>query len=113
MMESILRQPAKIATSTILLLKPRIILSVAFTGFAAMVVAFQGMPPSDKTFYCISSLLLSAGGSAILNNIFDKEVDIMMSRLNKRAEAMQIVGEKFAILISGSLILISLFISFC
>lgn len=112
-MESILRQPAKIATSTILLLKPRIILSVAFTGFAAMVVAFQGMPPSDKTFYCISSLLLSAGGSAILNNIFDKEVDIMMSRLNKRAEAMQIVGEKFAILISGSLILISLFISFC
>jgi protoheme IX farnesyltransferase len=111
-MENILRQPAKIATSTLLLLKPRIILSVAFTGFAAMVLAFQGTPPIDKTFYCISSLLLSAGGAAMLNNILDKEVDILMSRLNKRVEAMQIVGERFAIFIAVSFILISLFISF-
>jgi protoheme IX farnesyltransferase len=111
-MENILRQPAKVATSTLLLLKPRIILSVAFTGFAAMVLAFQGTPPIDKTFYCISSLLLSAGGAAILNNVLDKEVDILMSRLNKRVEAMQIVGEKFAIFIAVSFILISLFISF-
>lgn len=111
-MENILRQPAKIATSTLLLLKPRIILSVAFTGFAAMVLAFQGTPPIDKTFYCISSLLLSAGGAAILNNILDKRVDILMSRLNKRVEAMQIVGERFAIFIAASFILISLFISF-
>lgn len=111
-MENILRQPAKIATSTLLLLKPRIILSVAFTGYAAMVLAFQGTPPIDKTFYCISSLLLSAGGAAILNNVLDKEVDILMSRLNKRVEAMQIVGEKFAIFIAVSFILISLFISF-
>ncbi len=111
-MENILRQPAKIATSTLLLLKPRIILSVAFTGFAAMVLAFQGTPPIDKTFYCISSLLLSAGGAAILNNVLDKEVDNLMSRLNKRVEAMQIVGEKFAIFIAVSFILISLFISF-
>jgi len=111
-MENILRQPAKIATSTLLLLKPRIILSVAFTGFAAMVLAFQGTPPVDKTFYCISSLLLSAGGAAILNNILDREVDILMSRLNKRVEAMQIVGERFAIFIAVSFILISLFISF-
>jgi len=111
-MENILRQPAKIATSTLLLLKPRIILSVAFTGFAAMVLAFQGIPPIDMTFYCIFSLLLSAGGAAILNNILDKQVDILMSRLNKRVEAMQIVGERFAIFIAGSFILISLFISF-
>lgn len=111
-MENILRQPAKIATSTLLLLKPRIILSVAFTGFAAMVLAFQGTPPLDKTFYCISSLLLSAGGAAILNNVLDKEVDILMSRLNKRVEAMQVVGEKFAIFIALSFISISLFISF-
>lgn len=111
-MENILRQPAKIATSTLLLLKPRIILSVAFTGFAAMVLAFQGTPPLDKIFYCISSLLLSAGGAAILNNILDKEVDILMSRLNKRVEAMQVVGERFAIFTALSFILISLFISF-
>jgi protoheme IX farnesyltransferase len=111
-MENILRQPAKIATSTLLLLKPRIILSVAFTGFAAMVLAFQGTPPLDKAFYCICSLLLSAGGAAILNNILDREVDVLMSRLNKRVEAMQIVGERFAIFTAFSFILISLFISF-
>jgi len=39
-------------------------------------------------------------------------VDILMSRLNKRVEAMQIVGERFAIFIAVSFILISLFISF-
>ena len=111
-MENILRQPARIATSTLLILKPRIILSVAFTGFAAMVLAFQGTPPLDKTFYCISSLLLSAGGAAIFNNILDREVDILMSRLNKRVEAMQVVGERLAIFIALSFILISLFISF-
>jgi protoheme IX farnesyltransferase len=85
---------------------------VAFTGFAAMVLAFQGRPPTDTAFYCISSLLLSAGGAAILNNILDKRVDILMSRLNRRVEAMQIVGERFAIFIAASFILIALFISF-
>ncbi len=111
-MENILRQPAKIATSTLLLIKPRIILSVAFTGFAAMVLALQGIPPIDKVFYCLLSLLLSAGGAAILNNILDREVDVLMSRLNKRVEAMQVVGERFAMFIAASFILISLFISF-
>ncbi len=111
-MENILREPAKIATSTLLLLKPRIILSVAFTGFAAMVLAFQGIPPIDMVSYCLLSLLLSAGGAAILNNILDREVDVLMSRLNKRVEAMQVVGERFAMFIAASFILISLFISF-
>jgi len=38
------RAPAKIVVSTILLSKPGIILSVAFTGFAGMVLAIRERP---------------------------------------------------------------------
>jgi protoheme IX farnesyltransferase len=58
------------------------------------------------------SLFLSASGSAILNNIFDKQIDIMMERLSRRVEALRVVGEKEAIFISIFFIAVSLFISF-
>jgi len=111
-MEKVERAPGKIAVSTLLLLKPRIILSVAFTGFAGIVLAYKGIPPFDLIFYCILSLLLSAGGAAILNNILDKQVDILMKRLEKRVEAMQVVGERLALVIALLFIFISLLISF-
>ncbi len=102
----------KIVSSTVLLLKPRIILSVGFTGFAGMVLAKGGIPSSDLTVFAISSLLLSASGAAILNNILDRNVDIFMERLTKRVEALEIVGEKAALLIASLFILVSLFVSF-
>jgi protoheme IX farnesyltransferase len=102
----------KIVASTVVLLKPRIIISVAFTGFAGMVLALRGIPSLDLTVFTISSLLLSAAGAAILNNILDKEVDIFMERLTKRVEALEVVGEKTALLIALIFITVSLFISF-
>jgi heme O synthase-like polyprenyltransferase len=38
------RSSSKILTSTVLLLKPGIMLSVTFTGFAGMVIGQQGQP---------------------------------------------------------------------
>lgn len=102
----------KIVASTVVLLKPRIIISVGFTGFAGMVLALRGIPSLDLTVFTISSLLLSAAGAAILNNILDKEVDIFMERLTKRVEALEVVGEKTALLIALIFITVSLFISF-
>jgi protoheme IX farnesyltransferase len=106
------RAPAKIVVSTILLSKPGIILSVAFTGFAGMVLANRGIPPLGLTLMAVLSLLLSAAGSAILNNVLDKQIDTLMSRLSKRVDALEVVGEKTATLISLVFIAISLFISF-
>ena len=110
--EHIDRAPAKIVVSTILLSKPGIILSVAFTGFAGMVLANRGIPPLGLTVKVVFSLLLSAAGSAILNNVLDKQLDILMSRLSKRVDALEVVGEKTAVLISLIFITVSLFISF-
>jgi protoheme IX farnesyltransferase len=106
------RAAGKILVSTILLSKPRIILSVAFTGFTGMVLAYRGVPPSDLILFCVSSLLFSAAGAAILNNLLDKQVDVLMERLTKRVEALKVVGERLALIISLSLIAVSLFISF-
>ena len=110
--EQVNRAPAKIVVSTILLSKPGIIVSVAFTGFAGMVLAARGIPSPGLIFTAVISLLLSAAGSAILNNVLDKQIDILMSRLSKRVDALEVVGEKTAVIISLVFIAVSLFISF-
>ncbi|MFI5323430.1 MAG: heme o synthase [Thermodesulfobacteriota bacterium] len=110
--EHIDRAPAKIVVSTILLSKPGIILSVAFTGLAGMVLANRGLTPLGLTIEAVLALLLSAAGSAILNNVLDKELDVLMSRLSKRVDALEVVGEKTAVIIAVVFIAVSLFISF-
>jgi protoheme IX farnesyltransferase len=77
-----------------------------------MVLANRGIPPLGLTLMAVLSLLLSAAGSAILNNVLDKQIDTLMSRLSKRVDALEVVGEKTATLISLVFIAISLFISF-
>ena len=80
--------PAKIVVSTILLAKPGIIVSVAFTGFAGLVLANRGIPDLNLLVLALVSLLLSAGGSAILNNVLDQEIDTLMNRLSKRVDLL-------------------------
>ena len=93
-MEQVQKAPSNIVVSTILLSKPGIIVSVAFTGFAGMVVADKGLPPLSLGLLTMVSLLLSAAGSAILNNVLDKQIDVLMKRLSKRAHALEVVGGK-------------------
>lgn len=107
-----MKTPGKILTSVILLSKPGIIVSVSFTGFAGMVLAQRGIPPLNIITFGIVSLLLSAAGSAILNNLLDRQSDLLMDRLTRRAEALRVIGERPAFSISISIILLSLFISF-
>lgn len=101
----------KVVVSAILLSKPGIIVSVAFTGFAGMVVAERAIPSLSIIALGIISLLLSAAGSAILNNVLDKKIDKEMKRLNKRVEALETLGDKNAVIISLIMISISLLIS--
>ena len=102
---------SKIVVSAILLSKPGIILSVAFTGYAGMVVASKSIPSLNITFFGIISLLLSAAGSAILNNVLDKKIDKMMKRLTKRVEALETLGDTNALFISVLMIIIACLIS--
>ncbi len=111
-MEHIDRGPSNIVVSTVLLTKPGIILSVAFTGFAGMVLASRGFPSISLTAEALLSLLLSAAGAAIINNVLDSRIDVLMSRLNKRVDALAVIGEKAAIAIAFVFIAVSLFVSF-
>lgn len=95
-MERVERAPSNIVVSTVLLSKPGIIVSVAFTGFAGIVLAAKGLPSLSVIVLTIIALLLSAAGSAILNNVLDKQIDLLMNRLSKRAQALEVVGEKTA-----------------
>ncbi|MGQ0793638.1 MAG: heme o synthase [Deltaproteobacteria bacterium] len=101
-----------ILSSAIVLLKPRIIMSVAFTGFAGMVLAYRGIPPADITFLALSSLLMSAAGAAVFNNILDREMDVLMDRLNNRVVALRRIGERVSVIMASVLIIVSLSISF-
>ena len=111
-MEQVERAPVNIVVSTILLSKLGIMASVAFMVFAGMVVAYHWLPPVNLLVLTIVSLLFSAAGSAILNNVLDKQIDVMMDRLSKRVDALEVVGEKTAIAVASVLITISLFVSF-
>ncbi|MCY3985756.1 MAG: heme o synthase [Candidatus Dadabacteria bacterium] len=101
------------AVSAVILSKPGIIMSVAFTGLAGMVVANRALPSLQTIFLCVISLLLSAGGAAILNNLLDKQIDKQMTRLNKRVEALRVLGDRNAwvtsILMMTAALLISLY----
>ena len=62
-MEDVEKKSAgKMAVSAVILSKPGIITSVAFTGVAGMVVAARSLPPAKTVFLCALSLLLSAAG---------------------------------------------------
>lgn len=111
-MEQVEKAPSNIVVSTVLLSKPGIIVSVAFTGFAGMVVAAKGLPSVGLILLTMAALLLSAAGSAILNNVLDKQLDVLMDRLSKRAQALEVVGIKTAVFIASLFIIISLIISF-
>jgi protoheme IX farnesyltransferase len=77
-----------------------------------MVLSYKGIPSLSLILLAISSLLFSAAGAAILNNILDKQIDVLMKRLGRRVEALNVVGEKTALLIALLFILVSQFISF-
>ncbi len=101
----------RIVVSAVLLSKPGIITSVALTGYAGMVIAAKGVPSIHFILFGIVSLLLSAAGSAILNNVLDKEIDQKMDRLTKRVIAMDTLGSKNVLILSIMMILVSLMIS--
>jgi len=101
----------KIVVSAILLSKPGIILSVAFTGYAGMVLGQQGLPGLSVTFFGILTLLLSAAGSAILNNVLDKKIDKQMQRLTKRVKALETLGDKNAAVLSIIMLVVAIILS--
>ena len=101
----------KYIKAVISLSKPNIILSVGLTGFTGMVIANSGLPPYSLTFFCLLSLIFSAAGSAMINNLIERENDELMERLESRVKALKLVGIRNLSMIAAFLITTSLALS--
>ncbi|MCY0886658.1 MAG: heme o synthase [Firmicutes bacterium] len=66
------------------LTKPRIMLLLLFTAFSAMVVASGGHLPLARTLWTMLGLALSTGGAAALNMWYDRDIDAIMRRTQRR-----------------------------
>ena len=92
--------------------KPNIILSVGLTGLTGMILANRGIPDIKLVFFTMISLILSASGAAMINNIIEQDKDKLMERLSKRVESLILIGEKNLTIIASFLTTFSLGVSF-
>ena len=99
-------------SALISLSKPNIILSVGLTGLTGMVLAKGSFPEVSIIFYTLLSLILSAAGAAMINNLIEKDSDKLMKRLSSRVESLNLIGSTNLTVIASFLITFSLGISF-
>ncbi|MFZ5825065.1 MAG: heme o synthase [Bacillota bacterium] len=66
------------------LMKPRILILLLVTGYAAMWVAAKGAPPLELALTTMVGLGLSCGGANAINMWWDRDIDAIMSRTRKR-----------------------------
>jgi|TARA_B000000557_G_scaffold258953_1_gene254089 protoheme IX farnesyltransferase len=92
--------------------KPNIILSVGLTGLTGMVLANKSLPDFRLIFFTLLSLILSAAGAAIINNLIEQDRDKLMERLSKRVESLNLIGPRNLTIIASFLTTFSLGISF-
>jgi protoheme IX farnesyltransferase len=98
--------------SMVLLSRPGILALVALAGFSGMVMAADGLPDGRITGLTMFCLLLSAAGSAMINSVLDYPLDIKMTRLQSRVDALRYLGRNRAALFAGAMVIISLVIAF-
>ena len=66
------------------LTKPGIVLWLLITGYCAMVVAYRGFPSAGVTIFTMVGLAMSAGGAHAVNMWYDRDIDRIMKRTQKR-----------------------------
>ena len=66
------------------LTKPRIIVLLLITGYCAMVVAQRGVPGLRLTLLTLIGLGLSCGGANAINMWYDRDIDQVMTRTQRR-----------------------------
>ncbi|UFS69528.1 protoheme IX farnesyltransferase [Geomonas sp. RF6] len=75
-----------------LLMKPGIVAAVTLAGYAGMVVAAGAAPPAAPALLCLASIVLAAAGSAMINNVLDRRIDLLMERVQRRSPAIAALG---------------------
>jgi protoheme IX farnesyltransferase len=66
------------------LTKPGIVVWLLITAFCAMIVGYRGLPPLHVIIFTLLGLALSAGGAHAVNMWYDRDIDQIMQRTQKR-----------------------------
>jgi protoheme IX farnesyltransferase len=82
-----------LAGDLIRLARPGIMVAVLLAGYAGMVLSARSFPSVRVTVVCLTVLLLSAAGSAMLNGLLELSRDREMVRLRGRVAALGRFGE--------------------
>jgi protoheme IX farnesyltransferase len=71
----------------LMLTKPRIMVLLLLTAAGGMFVGAGGVPPLGLFIATMGGLALACGGASALNHVLDRDIDIHMSRTDKRPVA--------------------------
>lgn len=82
----------------IALTKPKILVMLLFTAYAAMFVGAGRVPHLFVTIFTLVGLALSSAGAATLNMWFDRDIDALMKRTEKRPIPMGLVKPSHALI---------------
>jgi len=94
----------------ILLTKPGIVLLVLITTLTGMYLAKRGFPDPWLVFWTLLGTGLASAGSAVLNQVFERDIDALMSRTKDRPLPSGNVNPASAFLFGITLILVSLYL---
>ncbi|MBF0321169.1 MAG: protoheme IX farnesyltransferase, partial [Nitrospirae bacterium] len=92
----------------VVLTKPGIVLLVLITTLGGMYLGQRGLPGAALIWLTLFPVGLATAGSAVLNNFFDRDIDILMSRTRKRPIPQGRIYPLNALIFGLSLILIAI-----
>jgi protoheme IX farnesyltransferase len=85
------------------ILKPQILLLIVITAVSAMGFAAHGWPGTWLLVATVAGLLLTSGGSSVLNHWYDRDIDRRMSRTANRPVASGRIAARDALVIGCAL----------
>ena len=85
------------------LTKPKIVALVTFTALVGALLARPGLPPPGVLFWAMLGITLSAQCAAVLNHLFDRQIDVRMTRTRRRPMPTRRVTEGHAIAFAAML----------
>lgn len=93
----------------VILAKPGIVSLVLITTMTGIYLGNRGFPDTLLVFWTLFGTGLAASGSAILNNVYDRDIDALMKRTHSRAMPRGVVKPTTAFALGIAMIVVSFF----
>ena len=84
------------------LTKPRIIVLLLITTYAAMLMAARGIPNLTLTLWTLLGGALSAASAGAINCVWDRDIDRLMNRTKLRPVARGAIGPRAALVFAAA-----------